>query len=348
MPLVHLKTKRLEYKFDLLGKYTIIKGDSGIGKTTFYDLVESLNMSTSPVQNLTGLRLVRVPRDMENFPFEDYEECILVLDEDCLVLHSKAAMSKFKNSKNYFIIFTRKINLAFLPIGVDSVFKMKTSGKFHTLEKYYPRFHSDIKKLPEIIITEDIKSSYLFMKDFLSVYNNKDIIIEPAYGSNIERVLCKEASASKITKSVQYWIENGKTQILVCYDASAFASYIEPFIAVLERYPNVNIMVVDWDSFESYILSSPMFEMPCFLQDTTFNFESLEQYCTYKLIEMLPQYNKSTLCLCLLRKRCSNTCKNKANCDKKKKSYETLIYDQIQQLQSRLENTNERKKEDKK
>ena len=39
MPLVHIKTNRLEYKFEIDGKYTIIQGDSGTGKTTFNDLV---------------------------------------------------------------------------------------------------------------------------------------------------------------------------------------------------------------------------------------------------------------------------------------------------------------------
>ncbi len=153
MPLVHLKTNRLEYKFNIVGKYTVIKGDSGTGKTTFYDLVELLNVSASLVQNLTGLHFVRVPRDMKNFPFEEYHDTIIVLDEDCMALHFHDSLSKFKYSNNYFIILTRKINLAFLPIGIDSVYKMKTSGKFHTLEPYYLRFHSTISN--DTIITKD-------------------------------------------------------------------------------------------------------------------------------------------------------------------------------------------------
>ena len=42
MPLIHLKTKRLEYKFEITQKYNLIIGDSGKGKTTLIKTLKDL------------------------------------------------------------------------------------------------------------------------------------------------------------------------------------------------------------------------------------------------------------------------------------------------------------------
>lgn len=57
MILVHIKTNRLEYKFEINGKYTVIQGDSGVGKTTFHDLVTAMTDEPKSVQNISGTSL---------------------------------------------------------------------------------------------------------------------------------------------------------------------------------------------------------------------------------------------------------------------------------------------------
>ena len=42
MPLIHLKTRRLEYKFEITQKYNLIIGDSGKGKTTLVNVLKEL------------------------------------------------------------------------------------------------------------------------------------------------------------------------------------------------------------------------------------------------------------------------------------------------------------------
>lgn len=136
MPLVHIETNRLEYKFNVVSKYTVIKGDSATGKTTFYELVETMNINPATVRNLGDLKVFAVPTLFDNFRIENYENYVLVVDEECSLFKRKDVPSILKNSNNYFIIINRslKINLAFLHDNDHYFYTMKTSGKFHTLE----------------------------------------------------------------------------------------------------------------------------------------------------------------------------------------------------------------------
>ena len=37
MPSVKIKTNRVSYEFDITYKYTLVSGDSGVGKTTLFN-----------------------------------------------------------------------------------------------------------------------------------------------------------------------------------------------------------------------------------------------------------------------------------------------------------------------
>lgn len=158
MPLVHLKTARLEYKFEINGKYTIIKGDSGTGKTTLYELAELMSINPKAVQNISRTKISAVPLNADVNSLTSYQGYVLIIDEECTLLSRHDIASILQNSENYFIIITRERNLAYLPIHVDNVFRMKSSGKFHTLDRIYERFKTPDFQDIDTIITEDMQS----------------------------------------------------------------------------------------------------------------------------------------------------------------------------------------------
>lgn len=331
MPLVHIKTNRLEYKFNIVGKYTVIKGDSGTGKTTFYDLVTAMNQSPASVQNLCDAKVIAVPAIFDDFKIENYNNCIFVLDEDCTLFRKSNVASFFRKSNNYFIIINRSLKINYLPIHVDNVFKIKTSGKFHTLEHLNKRHNLLHMHTPEIILTEDSKSGFLFLKDFIASYlKNKTIkIVAASLNTN-------DAGASKISKNLIHLIESGYKEILIVYDAAAFAPFIDILEEIIRSHNKISINVLDWDSFENYILNSPMFNCKLSQEDANCSYESYEQFALTVIQKIIPKYSKSKLAECLKFNRCINGCLNIANCNFKHKKYSDLIYAELENFEKTI------------
>lgn len=340
MPLVHIKTNRLEYKFEINGKYTLIKGNSATGKTTFYDLVLAMNSNPAAVQNLSAAKVIAVPAVFENFRVEQFSNCILVIDEDCTLFNRKDAASIFMGSNNYFIIINRSLKINYLPVHVDNVFAIKSSGKFHTLERIYHRYSLENMCVPEVIITEDSRSGFLFLRDFLTKYLKKnDILITPAVESDVERgdISKKNAGASKISTSIQAYAKKGVKHILVVYDAAAFAPFIDVLQNVIKQLSYMSINVLDWDSFEAYVLNSPMLGKTLQPKDADCSYESFEQFATLELQKILPRNaNKNHLSFCLKVERCTGQCPYISECTLKRKHYSELIYDGLKYFEEKV------------
>lgn len=132
MPLVHLKTKRLEYKFEIFNKYNIIEGDSGTGKTTLYDLINAFQVNKDIGKNYSSHTLVAMPIQFSSFKLSNYTNCIIVIDEDCDILSNKLIPDILKKSDNYFIIMSRSNILNNLKDKVK--YKMLEKNKIITIE----------------------------------------------------------------------------------------------------------------------------------------------------------------------------------------------------------------------
>ena len=169
MVLLHVKNKRVEYKFEINAKYTVIAGNSGVGKTTLYELVSDLYTGVQGVQNLSGVEIIPVPTNPRGFSLDFTEGAVYVLDEDNLLLHQADSARLFQRSKNYFIIITRDVKaISYLPVTLDNVKEMKTSGAYHTLEQKYRL--SDYRLRNEgikAVIVEDEKSGCSFIKEWV-------------------------------------------------------------------------------------------------------------------------------------------------------------------------------------
>lgn len=308
----------------------------GTGKTTFYSLISNLAGEDKVAQNVSGTKIYAVPNDFDSFRIENYSGYVLVLDEFCSLFRKSNIASILQGSNNYFILINRNLSeLGYLPLHVDSIFTMKTSGKFHTLEKMYSRFIVGVMQKVDVVITEDTKSSYLFIKDMLDSYNS-DILVTPAYGDEVDLAIQTRrgsggGSASKIHRTMQRFAKSGKRDIFVVYDASAFGCYVDLINLVIREYPDVNFYILDWDSFEYYILNSKLIRGSVTYKDVDYTYESFEQFCTDKLKEFIPAYTKSKLPLCLKVSGCVS-CKHTNDCAFVHYDHNDLIYGGLERL----------------
>ena len=106
-----------------------------------------------------------------------------------------------------------------------------------------------------------------------------------------------------------------KDNILVVYDSAAYAPFMSSLIDVLRiaKLQNKNVQVLDWESFETYILSLPMFNEHLTLEDTKCDFNSLEQMPEIRLTQLI-NYDKASLLPCLQTSVMCEMCKSFKNC----------------------------------
>lgn len=72
--------------------------------------------------------------------------------------------------------------------------------------------------------------------------------------------------------------------------------------------------LLDWQSFENYILNSKSYNANINLEDTKCNYNSLEIYSEQLIKKYVADYRKDNLSKCLRRDRCiecKKNCKNK-------------------------------------
>lgn len=274
--IVEVESKRAKYFFKFYGKYNIITGDSGTGKTTFYKMIAAKEAGNGMIKLKSDLPIHAVGMNETEFSLTQYKNYILVIDEECVLLKKDDIASILKESPNYFLIITRK-ELDYLPVSIDNYHYISINGKNHELCTHYPRFRETEFQHINSIVTEDRRSGHSFFEEYYP-----SLTKEPAN------------SKSEITKHLK---DNYRSLrgVLIVYDASAFAFNAKSFFDYVKNTP---VKILDWESFEHFILKQELFGISLTQKDCDYSHESLEQYST-EIIEKLIPYTKAGLVKCL-------------------------------------------------
>ena len=137
-----IQNRSLHYELEIRRNITVIQGDSGSGKTTMIDMLrahdnlgEDSGISIScdvPCRVLEG-------RDWEVI-IQNNPGVIFFTDEENAFIHSKDFARAIRNSDNYYVLITRE-NLYELPISVDEIYGIHTSGKYHNTDRVYQQLY---------------------------------------------------------------------------------------------------------------------------------------------------------------------------------------------------------------
>lgn len=127
-----------KYTFTIKRNITIVRGDSGTGKTTLFDMVADY-MRTGEQSG------VSLQCDCPCVALTDYDwrnqlssvhDSIVFVDEGLKEIHSDEFTHHVLYSSNYFVLISRA-DFPNLPYSVDEIYKIKTSGKYHSLVPVY-------------------------------------------------------------------------------------------------------------------------------------------------------------------------------------------------------------------
>ena len=231
---IEIGTNRVGYKLCINRNLTIINGDSATGKSVLYELVEAI------ANKRQGVSVKVTPLDIRNTPslnvvsdnnwkliIQNTKDTIFFIDEFAAFVFSNEFSAILENNDNYFVIITRHYNkLKGLPISVNEVYDIVTSGKYHRLRAIYTNQYTQGKDLKvsdlPTYITEDTGSG----RSFFKYATGGSKVIGAEGNGDVMNVVLKELQSSD--------------SLVIIVDASAFGVYIEDLLNVL-AYTKCNI-----------------------------------------------------------------------------------------------------------
>ena len=113
--------------------------------------------------------------------------------------------------------------------------------------------------------------------------------------------------------------------VLVVYDSAAFGHQYSELINYLNGVVNKYIQILDWPSFEHYILSEPPFNEIITQEEIGCSYESLEQAATQRIQQLIP-YSKHKLTKCLLLTSNYKKCDRVTECPFKHGNLKTCLF----------------------
>ena len=279
-----------EFYIELTRKVTFLKGDSGIGKTVFFNALKNYylrsvdGISEDIKLSLSGCDRLILPSVVGKSwrdEIENNDNCVVVVDEsDRQVLKSGDFGSVIKKSGNYFLIIYRKNiwleeddpdyedddgSISHSTMAEITLECKKSNGVFKNISSNI--YYNTIKNLkPDLVITEDEESGYQFFKKTL----NCDVISSKSKSRVLGKL--KGAVSSGVYKNI-YLAVDGEN---FGYELGEIFQYID---SNEFKKSGAVVNIADMRSFEYTLLKSA----DIFEEDITDILENTEKYCEAKI-----------------------------------------------------------------
>lgn len=234
------------FEFTVRRNITIVRGDSGTGKTTLYDMVADYTRlgDRSGVTVQCGRPCVALTDIDWRNQLAGIAGSIVFIDEGMEDLPSECFARAVRDSDNYYVIFTRS-ELPCLPYSVNEIYRIKTSGKFHSLVPMYKELEGHRYSLSrakanqdfDVLLTEDSKSGLQFF--------------EARFDG--EKLHCESAQSN--TKILDWLCSHDDDPVFVIADGAAFGPYADRVLKYQKEHPH-EVTVCLPESFEWLLLSS--------------------------------------------------------------------------------------------
>lgn len=266
-----IQNNKVCYNLHFDRNITIIKGDSGIGKSTLLSLLSlylDANGKKSGVHVTTNIKSLRIlsgntdwSDDMTSHPNSVY-----FADEFVQYVLTKEFYNKLIESGSYLVYITRSIRTGYLQYSISSIYTFSSikNGNIYLNEMFniYEDNYKDFK--PDIILTEDSTSGLDMLSHSLSV------AVDSSHGKDnmVNRVI--ETSANF-------------NSIYIIVDGAAFGNQIQLLMDAIKNLFSCNVQIFAPESFEYLILNTSKFKKFC--QDeleNTYNYVDSSKYKTWE------------------------------------------------------------------
>lgn len=240
------RRRRASYRFTLKRNITIVRGDSGTGKTTLYEMIDDFARlgDRSGVSVQCERPCVALSDSDWRHQLASTSNSIVFVDEGLQDIRSDDFARAVRASSNYFVLITR-MDLPNLPYSVNEIYRIKTSGKYHTFERayksdgfyrYYIRSRVKPKRDFDSILTEDSKAGFEF---FFARFG--------------EEFSCERAMSN--ARVLQWLLDHRERCTFVVADGAAFGAYADRVLKLQHEHRDTFTVCLP-ESFEWLLLRS--------------------------------------------------------------------------------------------
>lgn len=237
------------YKLNIMHRLNVILGNSGIGKTVLYDLVEIYNRdNTSGVTINSKLPVKVCPLSDWKDTIRNKSNTIFICDEFDVICEAKFSeyYSQYAIKNNlWFIISSRidtrckNLNYRKLSYSVNAMYTLRQKDGILYNVPYYD--YSIVRKNNvsiDCVLVEDKNAGFTFFSSMLKHY--------PVFSSE---------GKSNLYNVILRLIKKGYKNILVFADMAALGCHIQDISAISNSTSDINIYLIDiYECFEYLLL----------------------------------------------------------------------------------------------
>lgn len=129
---LEIENKKIKYVLDIERKITVIKGNSGTGKTTLVCMIQGYaaqgNKSGISVKNDSNLPLmVFTATTRWETELAEAKGALIFIDEAVDYIYSKGFQQEFVQSDNYLVVISRSGQFNHFPYAIQSIYELRTT-----------------------------------------------------------------------------------------------------------------------------------------------------------------------------------------------------------------------------
>ncbi|MDE7312064.1 MAG: hypothetical protein K2N87_10695 [Eubacterium sp.] len=283
-----LNSKRVDYKFLIKRKITRIIGNSASGKSELCRLIEAaknpatkiqiscpytVNVLTDAEFRVVNYMLSKLDEKFTNHNSRAYEskcreflstydQTLFFIDETFQNVNTHDFSTFCKYTDAFFVIFNRA-PLNHLPYSFTEIYKMKESGKFHTIEPLYDSYSFAAFDDSVQIVTEDSHSAFQFLNSFqknVISANGKSAILFKL--TNEQCIFADGSAFGSEIESILHFIKENDLHIILFLPESFEYLLLKHLITdktvnqILNNlYANINGLYFSWERFFTELLT---------------------------------------------------------------------------------------------
>jgi hypothetical protein len=137
-----IQNRRVKFEFDIKRNITIVRGDSGTGKTTLVSMVDTYDRlgTDSGIDISCDKRCLTLNSSKWEAVLDSVNDSIIFIDEENTMIKTDAFAKKIRSTDNYYVIVTRE-SLPNLPYSVEEIYGIHRSGKYADMKQTYNSFY---------------------------------------------------------------------------------------------------------------------------------------------------------------------------------------------------------------